>query len=272
MSEFIVLSTTARGLLCRLKVASAQDLSRVPAVRILTQPDGTEEVFREIQRFLQARGLSFAKASDSMLLDVRRDAPESDWGCLYLWEARLRDVRAAVVTAYKEAGCVRSRSEPPIGIPPLKLNRSETLTDDELRVVPDRSRWVSVESRTFEWASPGGHPLARALSVSYEVVSVTSVEGRYGEIAVYRQGALAEISLAGPRPPEAPPAAPLDLARFVERSKRTPENLRSSLAHPDQFIAFAGLSRRGYRNGLQTAPHDDHPEGSWIVLRKRRRA
>jgi hypothetical protein len=157
---------------------------------------GTNLTARDVDAFLARQG-------PTRPLPEPRPAPLTSWGCLYArWESRLEPSGHHGDTADLAAWLAR-------------VAPSATLAEPEpdLILVDGRGpgRWYSVQSRRWEHASPGRNPLALALSTLTTVIGIGSVAGKYSELAIYREGHLAQISVRGLHvPAEVPGAAEVD--------------------------------------------------------------
>lgn len=194
--------------------------------------------------------------------------PEHDWGSLYV-RGSLAAVTAAVTEVFAAAGMERVASKrAPSQTKRLAIGKGK-LVEDELVVQEEAGGWVALASHHLEWSPPGRHPLALALSRTLEVLSITSVARRYCEVCLYRGGALAEASFAGPKPPDVSEldAPSLALERLFDDDAAIAD-ARELLDDPEALLKLLGPDTHGHRGVFEVMTLEDLGDASYFVFRK----
>ena len=194
--------------------------------------------------------------------------PEHDWGSLYA-RGSVAAVTAAVTEVFAAAGMERVASTRARGATKRLAPGKGKLVEDELVVQEEAGGWVTLASHHLEWSPPGRHPLALALSQTMEVLSITSVAGRYCECCLYRDGALAEASFAGPKLPDVSdldvPLLALD--RLLDDAA-TIADARGLLDDPEGLLKLLGPDTHGHRGIFEVMTLEDLGASAFFVFRK----
>jgi hypothetical protein len=270
-------SVGTANLLVQLGVKHVEDIVKLTPHDVLARPNGTRQALREIEEQLGALGLRLTPPvpGKSPLFPVEED---QGWGCLFAWqpegdeETAARRVREAVLGIHARVGLVPAA--PPEHFEPLPLERrtESVLGEDELFIHGGPIGWVAVMSHRWEWAMPGAHPLALALSQQMPMLSLTHAPGWYREVSSYEGGKLTGMSSLGPNAPDVPAGLePLDLVLMAKRGGVPVSLLRKGLhASHRTFVNMAGLaweSWLGFRRVFGSGKPAALGEGD-LILRK----
>lgn len=153
------------------------------------------------------------------------------------------------------------------------LNSDAQLQEDEILVLGESAPgWVAVASSRYEFTPAGCNPLALALSKKQEIFAVTSIEGRYVEYTLYRDGKAQSMTVFGENLPENLPQLPVLNWEQVSHKGRdlSPAELSTLYYDPARLSELMGVDVLGYRASLQqqseSSSISDHDESLASLL------